>query len=149
MQSDGTQLTALWFTGTRDESRKRRDAVISQLPVFEETCHWLDCYFAGKRPDFTPPYRIEGATAFRQAVLREVEVIPYGCWITYGDIAKKIASRRGIFKMSAQAVGSAVGWNPICLIIPCHRVLGANRALTGYAGGIENKIALLRLEGQL
>jgi len=94
-----------------------------------------------------PPYQVKNVTPFRQVVLNLVENIPYGQVTTYGDIAREAARRLGKPKMSAQAVGGAVGWNPICLIIPCHRVIGAKGTLTGYGGGMMNKIALLRLEG--
>ena len=96
---------------------------------------------------FTPKFKIENLTPFRSQVVKEMCKIPYGKTATYSDIAKEIALRNGISKMSAQAVGGAVGWNPICIIVPCHRVVGANKSLTGYGGGIRNKIALLKLEG--
>ena len=104
-------------------------------------------YFARRQPDFTPPYAMEGLTPFRREVVDEMLKIPFGETVTYGDIASTMAKRRGIAKMSAQAVGGAVGWNPICIIVPCHRVVGAGGALTGYGGGMKNKVALLALEG--
>ena len=116
-------------------------------PIFEETCKWLDIYFSGKEPDFTPKYKVNNLTDFRKEVIEIMNTIPFGETITYNDIAKIIAKRHGIKRMSAQAVGGAVGWNPICIIIPCHRVIGANRALTGYGGGIKNKLSLLKNEG--
>lgn len=116
-------------------------------PIFEETCKWLDTYFSGKEPDFTPKYKVNNLTDFRKEVIEIMNTIPFGETITYNDIAKIIAKRHGIKRMSAQAVGGAVGWNPICIIIPCHRVIGANRALTGYGGGIKNKLSLLKNEG--
>ena len=116
------------------------------VPVFEDTISWLDIYFAGKNPDFVPKYRIDNFTEFRKEVIDDMLKIPYGELVTYGDIAKNIAVKRGVKRMSAQAVGGAVGWNPICIIVPCHRVIGLNNQLTGYGGGIENKIALLKLE---
>ena len=119
----------------------------SDLPVFHETRRWLDVYFGGRQPSFTPPCRILDLTPFRQEVLDEMRKIPFGETITYGEIAAVLARRHGRAKMSAQAVGGAVGWNPLCLIIPCHRVVGAHGALTGYGGGLANKIALLALEG--
>ncbi len=146
MSSDGEVLTGLWFKGSRDGG-KGGDGPESDLPVFDETCRWLDIYFSGRQPGFTPPYRLIGATPFREAVSREMLKIPFGVTVTYGDIAATIAKRRGVSKMSAQAVGQAVGWNPICLVIPCHRVIGAGGALTGYGGGLHNKVALLKLEG--
>lgn len=117
------------------------------LPIFEETCKWLDIYFSGKNPNFTPKYKIKGTTEFRQEVIDIMNTIPYGKTITYNDIAKRIAKEKNIEKMSAQAVGGAVGWNPICIIIPCHRVVGTSGSLTGYGGGMNNKISLLKLEG--
>lgn len=111
-----------------------------------ETEKWLDLYFQGRNPDFTPKYKIEG-TPFRLAVSKIMCKIPYGSVVTYQDIANELAKMKGIAKMSAQAVGGAVGWNPICLIVPCHRVVGKNGSLTGYGGGIQNKVKLLELEG--
>ncbi len=145
LSSDGTYLTALCFEHSRDV-RKIEHGEPKELPIFEQTVRWLDIYFSGKQPDFTPPYQIE-ATPFRQAVIKRMCGIPYGKTITYGDIAAEIAMERGLARMSAQAVGGAVGFNPICLIVPCHRVVGASGSLTGYGGGIRNKIALLKLEG--
>lgn len=105
--------------------------------------------FSGKQPNFTPAYTMLHLTAFRQEVMERLKAIPYGQTTTYGAIAKQIAAKKGIPRMSAQAVGGAVGWNPIGIIVPCHRVIGANGALTGYGGGLQNKIALLKLEGVL
>lgn len=107
---------------------------------------WLDIYFAGGRPDFLPPYELRNVTPFRQQVMDLLLAIPYGQTVTYGELAKRLAEANGRERMSAQAVGQAVGWNPIGIIIPCHRVLGADGRLTGYAGGMANKQALLRLE---
>ena len=107
---------------------------------------WLDIYFAGGRPDFLPPYELRNVTPFRQQVMDLLLAIPYGQTVTYGELAKRLAEANGRERMSAQAVGQAVGWNPIGIMIPCHRVLGAGDRLTGYAGGIGNKAALLRLE---
>ncbi len=116
------------------------------MPVFDKTSKWLDTYFSGQEPDFTPECKIENLTPFRKQVIDIMNKIPYGKTITYNDIAKKIAKSKGIEKMSAQAVGGAVGWNPICIIIPCHRVVGTNGSLVGYGGGINNKIKLLEIE---
>ena len=118
---------------------------MKELPVFEETRRWLDAYFRGEKPDFTPPLSVE-TTPFRRAVWELLLTIPYGQTMTYGEIAAEIARRRGLSGMSAQAVGGAVGRNPISLIIPCHRVVGTGGSLTGYAGGIEKKVKLLELE---
>lgn len=115
------------------------------MPVFEEAACWLDIYFSGKAPGFTPPL-LTKTTPFREAVWEILLTIPYGKTMTYGEIAGRIANEKGISRMSAQAVGGAVGHNPISLIIPCHRVVGTKGSLTGYAGGIDKKVQLLTLE---
>ena len=147
MNSDGDVLTGLWFEGSRDPSKHRFDGGGRDLPVFRETRRWLDIYFSGRQPDFTPSYRIDGLTPFRKDVVDAMLAIPFGETTTYGDIAAALAEKRGLAKMSARAVGGAVGWNPLCILVPCHRVVGSNKSFTGYGGGIRNKIALLRLEG--
>ncbi len=149
MSSDGEALTGLWFDGSPDEAKHGLAEESSRGQIFRETCRWLDIYFSGHEPDFTPPYRIDGLTPFRRDVVEEMLKIPFGATTTYGAIAATLARCRGIVKMSARAVGGAVGWNPICLIIPCHRVMGAHGAITGYGGGIHNKIALLKHEGHM
>ena len=116
------------------------------LAVFDQTKRWLDLYFSGREPGFTPALNPVGS-AFRRAVWEILLKIPYGKTTTYGQIAREIAAARGLAKMSAQAVGGAVGHNEISIIIPCHRVIGAHGSLTGYAGGIDRKIKLLKLEG--
>lgn len=146
MSGDGAALTGLWFQGSRDDGRPGRDFERLETPVFRVTRRWLDEYFAGRNPGFTPKYRIHGLTPFRQAVIDEMLAIPFGATATYGDIAKAVARKRGMARMSAQAVGGAVGWNPICIIIPCHRVIGADGGLIGYGGGLSNKAALLAHE---
>ncbi len=146
MRSDGKYLTGLWFESSRDARKHKYNYEEKELPIFEQTTKWLDIYFNGKNPDFIPEYKIENITPFRQQVIDIMNKIPYGKTITYNDIAKEIAKNQGIEKMSAQAVGGAVGWNPICIIIPCHRVVGTNGSLTGYGGGIKNKIGLLEIE---
>lgn len=144
--SNGIALTGLWFDGqkyfgsTLTEQYEERD-----LPVFAKTRDWLDLYFYGENPDFMPPLAVIGSE-FRKAVWNILQQIPYGQTMTYGEIAKKMAKQMGTAKMSAQAVGAAVGRNPISIFIPCHRVVGSNGSLTGYAGGIEKKAALLELE---
>lgn len=146
MGSDGKALTGLWFdkqkyiANTWKEEPEDKD-----LPVFRDTIRWLELYFQGEVPDFIPELKLEG-TEFRKAVWKILLTIPYGESMTYGEIAAIIAKQRGISRMSAQAVGGAVGHNPISIIVPCHRVLGADGSLTGYAGGIEKKIALLKIE---
>ena len=146
MCGDGEALTGLWFAGSRDDMRDARRSERRETPVFCDTCRWLDEYFAGRDPGFTPRCRIEGATPFRRAVIDEMLKIPYGATVSYGDIAKAIERKRG-GRVSAQAVGGAVGWNPICIVIPCHRVIGADGSLTGYGGGLGNKASLLAHEG--
>lgn len=144
--SDGEFLTELWFEDSNDSIKHNVDCEEKDLKIFDETIKWLDIYFSGKNPDFIPKYKIENITPFRKQVIDIMNKIPYGKTITYNEIAKQIASIRGIKKMSAQAVGGAVGWNPICIIIPCHRVVGTNGSLTGYGGGIKNKVSLLEIE---
>ena len=146
LHSDGECLTGLWFTGVESREDHPSDAAEAPLPVFAQTCRWLDIYFSGEQPDFMPPYRLEGLSPFRYAVTQAMLAIPYGEVRTYGELAAHIAAARG-GRMSAQAVGGAVGRNPISILIPCHRVMGADNALTGYGGGIQNKLALLALEG--
>ena len=146
LASDGEKLSGLWFEGqkyygsTLSEEYEQREFLI-----FEQTGQWLDTYFSGQEPDFTPPLSMQ-ATPFRRAVWEIMLKIPFGQTMTYGAIAKEIAAQNGIGQMSAHAVGGAVGHNPISLIIPCHRVVGTNGSLTGYAGGIDKKVRLLTLE---
>ena len=146
MSTDGEVLSGLWFEGSHDADKHMSNLVetchgASLLPIIRDTFLWLDIYFSGCQPDFTPAYLIHDLTPFRKKVLDIVGEIPYGQTMTYGEIAKRLRVN------SAQAVGGAVGWNPICLIVPCHRVMGANGKLTGYGGGLHNKIALLKHEG--
>ena len=142
MCGDGEVLTGLWFEGSRDDWRNAHGCERRETPVFRDTRRWLDEYIAGHDPGFTPNYRIEGLTPFRQAVIDEMLRIPYGATVSYGDIAKAIEKKRG-GRVSAQAVGGAVGWNPIRIIIPCHRVIGAD----GSVAGLGNKVSLLAHEG--
>ena len=146
MQSDGEFLTGLWFEKSKDSSKHMEKSEEKELPIFDLTEKWLDIYFGGDIPNFTPKYKIKNITPFRKQVIDIMNKIPYGETIAYNDIAKEIAKNNGIKRMSAQAVGGAVGWNPICIIIPCHRVVGTNGSLTGYGGGMENKIKLLEIE---
>lgn len=143
MNSDGTYLTGLWFIGSKDSSKHSTNCEEKLIPIFEETIRWLYIYFSGKNPDFTTKYKINSLTPFRSEVISIMKEIPFGITITYNDIAKEIVQKRGLKKMSSQAVGGAVGWNPICIIVPCHRVVGSNGSLTGYGGGINNKVQLL------
>ena len=146
MNSDGKFLTGLWFEGSRDSSKHIIDCEEKDLEIFKETSKWLDIYFSGENPNFIPKYKIANLTPFRQEVIDIMNSIGYGQTLTYNDISKAIAKKRGIKRMSSQAVGGAVGWNPICIIIPCHRVVGTNGSLTGYGGGIKNKVEILKLE---
>lgn len=141
LYSDGEVLTGLHFVKSGTVAKSDYT-----LPIFKDVERWLDIYFSGCEPDFTPNFRIDNTTPFRKDVLEIVRQIPFGKTLTYGDIASQIAKNYSIEKMSAQAVGGAVGWNPICIIVPCHRVLGANGNITGYSGGLQNKIELLKLE---
>lgn len=144
--SDGEALTSLVFENSRSQQMYDRTGEEKNLPVFGKTAEWLDIYFSGGNPGFTPEYKLENLSPFTLDVVSRLTDIPYGETVTYGDIAAKIAEERGIKKMSAQAVGGAVGRNPICIIIPCHRVVGADGSMTGYGGGINNKKYLLDME---
>ena len=146
LAGSGDALTGLWFDGQKYFGNTLPKMCESkEIPVFEIAKRWLDIYFKGKAPDFTPPLSLE-ATPFRRAVWEILLTIPYGKTMAYGQIANQIAEQKGLSKMSAQAVGGAVGHNPISLIIPCHRVVGTNGSLTGYAGGIDKKVKLLTME---
>ena len=142
MTSDGQSLTSLKF---EDHPMPETSA---DLPVFEQTEHWLNQYFKGKIPDIDIPVFLP-VTPFQNEVLSVISSIPYGTTMTYGQVARRIASKRGIRNMSAQAVGNALAHNPVWLIIPCHRVIGKNGELTGYAGGLERKAFLLKMEQEL
>ena len=146
LAADETGLTGLWFDGqkyfARDLSAER---VEQNTPVLSEARRWLDVYFTGKKPDFMPPLHPIGST-FRRSVWDILLQIPYGRTTTYGEIARQLAEKQGLPRMSAQAVGGAVGHNEISIIIPCHRVVGTNGSLTGYAGGIDKKVKLLEWE---
>ena len=146
LAADETGLTGLWFENQKYFARTLPDVRISkETEILTETKKWLDIYFSGQEPTFTPPLHPVGST-FRQEVWQILLQIPYGQTITYGEIAGRIAEARNVSHMSAQAVGGAVGHNEISIIIPCHRVVGTNGSLTGYAGGIDKKISLLELE---
>lgn len=146
LAGDGEKLTGLWFAGQKYfGSTLTLNHEEKELPIFRETKAWLDLYFNGKMPDFTPPLSLNGSP-FRLAVWELLLQIPYGTVMTYGELARKVAGKSGLKSMSGQAVGGAVGHNPISIIVPCHRVVGSSGSLTGYAGGIEKKISLLTLE---
>ena len=146
LASDGDALTGLWFDGQKyfagniDDEIEEKDVL-----VFVQARQWLDIYFSGHDPGFTPALTLN-STPFRMAIWEILLTIPFGKTMTYGEIAASIARQKGRWRMSAQAVGSAVGHNPISLIIPCHRVVGADGSMTGYAGGIDRKIKLLGME---
>lgn len=147
MASDGKNLIGLWFDGQKYfESTIKNIFKEESLEIFENTKKWLDSYFSGKNPNFIIPIKLIG-TDFQKEVWKILLKIPYGKLTTYSNIAKEIARNRNISSMSSQAVGGAVGHNPISIIIPCHRVIGVKNNLTGYAGGIDKKIKLLELEG--
>ena len=148
LASDGTALTGLWFAGAKYAPSPRLWERSDQLPIFRQSGRWLDQYFAGAAPDVLPQIRLSG-TPFRMAVWSLLLEIPYGCVTTYGAIARQLAKKRSAPAPSAQAVGGAVGHNPLSILVPCHRVVGSDGSLTGYAGGLERKAALLRLEGLL
>lgn len=159
LASDGKSLVGLWFDGQKydrlclhgplsvvGEAENQEETIPEAVnEVFCQTRLWLDTYFLGKIPTSTPPLHVEGSD-FRQWVTEAMLAIPYGETCTYGDIARQVAQRMGRTSMSAQAVGGAVGHNPISLIIPCHRVIGTSGSLTGYAGGLDRKSWLLNHE---
>lgn len=154
LAADSGALVGLWFSGQRYLPAWLSSAVLQPLPVtnsdstaavLRRTALWLDTYFSGREPDFIPTLAPVG-TPFRQQVWRLLLQIPYGQTVTYGHLASLLARAKGVSTMSAQAIGGAVGHNPISLIIPCHRVIGANGSLTGYAGGVERKEQLLYME---
>ena len=146
LASDETGLTGLWFEGQKYFANTLPpNHIPAENDILTQAKKWLDVYFFGKEPSFTPPLHPEGSK-FRQAVWQILLEIPYGQTITYGEIARKMAKIKNTSHISAQAVGGAVGHNEISIIIPCHRVVGTNGSLTGYAGGINRKISLLELE---
>lgn len=146
LAADEIGLTGLWFEGQKyyaahlDPACEEKD-----LPVFEQAKQWLIAYFSGKEPDFMPPVHMTG-TPFQLLVWDILRKIPYGQTTTYKEIAVEVARIKGLQRMSAQVVGGAIGHNKISVIVPCHRVVGTDGSLTGYAGGIEKKIKLLTLE---
>lgn len=147
LTAQGGALTGCWFVSGRfppelppQPPRKADDPVLAAAKA------WLEIYFSGRDPGPTPPLAAEG-TPFQQEVWRRLAQVPWGTATSYGALAADIAAEKGVQKMSARAVGGAVGRNPISLFLPCHRVLGADGRLTGYGGGLENKIYLLKLEG--
>lgn len=147
LTADQAALTGLVFGGESVACPlPTQNPVGAEAKVLDETARWLDLYFAGREPDFMPPLCASGSP-FRMAVWQLLRAIPYGQTVTYASLAKQVAKQTGCARMSAQAIGGAVGHNPIAILIPCHRVVGANGCLTGYAGGLERKRRLLLLEG--
>lgn len=143
--SDGENIVGLWLEGQKYfaatlEAGQREES----LPIFDTVRCWLDVYFSGSEPTFTPPLAPKGSE-FRRSVWEQLLRIPYGETVSYGEIAKRLEAETGR-KTSARAVGGAVGHNPISIIIPCHRVVGADGSLTGYAGGVDKKVKLLEIE---
>lgn len=149
LASDGESLTGLWIEGQKYHGGGVSGTITEKedLPVFEAVKKWLDKYFAGAMPAISELPLAPAGSAFRQAVWAILCEIPYGWVVTYGDIAKTMASKMKRTGMSSQAVGGAVGHNPISIVIPCHRVVGSDGSLTGYAGGIGTKVKLLEMEG--
>ena len=146
LRSDGKSLTGLWFVGQVNDAKDNCDIEIKDdLPIFGQVETWLESYFSGNPTPITFPLQPKG-TIFQERVWKILQEIPYGETMTYGEIAQRIAKEKGVATYSAQAVGQAVGKNPISILIPCHRVLGKNGTLTGYAGGVHRKEQLLKLE---
>ncbi len=147
LAADEEGLTGLWFVGQKYFARGLgAETAEGETPALAAAWRWLDTYFSGSEPDFTPTLHPIGS-AFQRAVWDALLRVPYGKTTTYGALARGVADRLGRASMSAQAIGGAVGHNPVSLIIPCHRVVGADGSLTGYAGGIDKKVRLLKLEG--
>lgn len=149
LAGDGEFLSGLWFVGQKYFAAGLcgEPLVNDELPTFAAARAWLDDYFAGRRPASAGLPLAPAGSSFRRAVWDLLREIPYGETTTYGELARQLAARLGRSAMSAQAVGGAVGHNPLTLIVPCHRVVGTDGSLTGYAGGIERKRQLLGLEG--
>ncbi len=148
--SNGQQITGLWMEGQRYfRSTLAENAQENpSLPIFEDAIIWLDHYFHGNKQNPTSLPLLPTGTPYQQTVWSTLLEIPYGMTSTYGDIAKQITEKTGV-KTSARAVGNAIGRNPISIFIPCHRVIGQNQKMTGYAGGIHRKMFLLQLESKL
>ena len=146
LRSDGKSLTGLWFVGQVNDAKDNSDIEIKDdLPIFGQVETWLESYFSGEQTPIKIPLQPKG-TIFQERVWKILQEIPYGETMTDGEIAQRIAKEKGVATYSAQAVGQAVGKNPISILIPCHRVLGKKGALTGYAGGVHRKEQLLRIE---
>lgn len=149
LAADGEGLRGLWFEGQKHFAQNLPPVRQGkEHPLLLQACRWADIYFSGREPDFSLPLHPAG-TAFQQSVWECLCAIPYGKTVSYGEIAARLAAKRGVPAVAARAVGAAVGRNPVSLLIPCHRVLGADGSLTGYAAGLDRKRWLLRLEGAL
>ena len=149
MAAEDGVLTGVWLEGQKYFPSGLPEPSDRESEIFAHTRRWLDAYFAGRQPDVSALPMAPRGSAFAQSVWQLLLEIPYGQTVTYGELAKRLAERRGLAQLSSQAVGGAVGHNPISVIIPCHRVLGAKNQLTGYAGGLDVKTFLLKLEGVL
>lgn len=151
LAADETGVTGVWFAGqkyfarTLEADAREETGTLPAPSALDAARRWLDEYFSGREPDFSVPLHLTG-TAFQQSVWAMLRAIPYGTTVTYGEIARRLAAERGVSRISAQAVGGAVGRNPVSVIVPCHRVVGADGGLTGYAGGLDKKQKLLALE---
>lgn len=145
---ENNYLTNLYFEGQKKFEPEIKDIKEKDLKIFKETKKWLDCYFREEIPDYTPELLLKG-TEFQLEIWEILKNIQYGKITTYKEIAQTIAKKRGIKKMSAQAIGGAISKNPVAIIIPCHRVIAQNGSLTGYAGGIKRKEELLKIEKSL
>ena len=147
LTADNAGLTGLWFeTGKPFGPKTSPEYVAAEIPLFIEVKRWLDLYFSGQEPNFMPQMHVEGSP-FQKIVWEMLQRIPYGTTVTYGALAEEAAGRLGRKKISARAIGGAVGRNKIAILIPCHRVVGSRGCLTGYSGGLDKKIYLLTLEG--
>ena len=148
LESSQDSLKKLYFCGQKYAKMSLDSKTCEDLEIFRQTKAWLECYFAGQEPSFQPQFSIESlpSSDFAKSVWEILLKIPYGTTTSYGNIAKILAKKRDLQALSAQAVGNAIARNPIAIIIPCHRVLGSDNNLTGYAGGIDKKLKLLQLE---
>lgn len=146
LASDGTALCGLWIEGQRFHARNCVLRERNDLPIFDDTINWLDRFFAGMKVEPDEILLNPEGTPFRMLVWKLLCRIPYGTTVTYGELAKQVAASMGVGSMSAQAVGGAVGANPVSIIIPCHRVVGNDGSLVGYAGGLNVKKSLLDIE---
>ncbi|MDR1608080.1 MAG: methylated-DNA--[protein]-cysteine S-methyltransferase [Deltaproteobacteria bacterium] len=147
LSSDSLSLNGLWIEGQKYHGQNNNQAIKKDLPIFDEAKTWLERYFAGEKPQVAELSLAPLGSEFRRKVWAILREIPYGQIVSYGAIAKQLAASMNLNRMSSQAVGGAVGHNPISIIVPCHRVVGSNGDLTGYAGGLDLKIKLLELEG--